>query len=164
MLAFEVSVAFAVLLCAFVTGLLFGFVVVVMPGIKVLTDRDFLRAFQVMDAVIQRRQPIFGLVWIGSVVAVVATLGLGFGRLQGLDRTILLVAAACYLLGTQLPTAVVNIPLNNEVQRLDLEAVGDDDCRAARGAFEARWNRWNTFRTVVGAIATGLLVLLLTRL
>ncbi len=36
-----------------------------------LNDREFIRAFQVLDRVIQNRQPLFMLVWVGSVVALV---------------------------------------------------------------------------------------------
>ena len=163
-MAFEITLGVATLLCSLVVGLLLGFVVVVMPGIRVLPDRDFLRAFQVMDGVIQRGQPVFGLVWIGSVVALVTAVALGFGRLEGLDRALLLIATAGYLGGTQLPTALVNIPMNNRVQGVDVAASTDEECRSARADFEDRWNRWNASRTVFGLVSTGLLLALLGRL
>ena len=62
----------AAALCALVAGLLFTFAVVAMPGLAKLSDREFIRAFQVMDGVIQDRQPLFVVVWVGSVVALVA--------------------------------------------------------------------------------------------
>ena len=52
-----------------VAGVVFAFAVVVMPGIRTLPDADFLRAFQVIDRVIQDNQPLFLLVWVGSIVA-----------------------------------------------------------------------------------------------
>lgn len=36
----------ATILCTMVAGLLFAFAVVTMPGIKRLSDREFIRAFQ----------------------------------------------------------------------------------------------------------------------
>jgi len=42
-----------------------------MPGISSLTDREFIRAFQAMDGIIQDNQPLFILVWVGSAVAVI---------------------------------------------------------------------------------------------
>lgn len=66
------------LLCSLVAGFLFAFAVVVMPGIKRLDDAGFLRAFQVIDGVIQRGQPLFGLIWVGSVLAVLVAGVLGF--------------------------------------------------------------------------------------
>ena len=49
------------LLCALVTGFIFTYAVVVMPGFAKLDDRDFIRAFQVTDGVIQNNQPLFML-------------------------------------------------------------------------------------------------------
>ncbi|MGB5425029.1 MAG: hypothetical protein WBN03_22880, partial [Desulfobacterales bacterium] len=65
---FQAALILATFLCSLVAGFLFAFSVVVMPGIRSLNDREFIRAFQVMDRVIQNNQPIFMLVWIGSVV------------------------------------------------------------------------------------------------
>ncbi len=74
------------LLCALVTGFIFTYAVVVMPGFAKLDDRDFIRAFQVTDGVIQNNQPLFMLSWVGSIVSVVATMILGFIELHGIDR------------------------------------------------------------------------------
>lgn len=41
------------LLCALVTGFVFTYAVVVMPGLARLADKEFIRAFQVTDEVIQ---------------------------------------------------------------------------------------------------------------
>ena len=68
---FQIALLVATFLCSLVAGLLFVFAVVVMPGIGNLNDREFIRAFQVMDRVIQNNQPLFMLVWLGSVVALV---------------------------------------------------------------------------------------------
>lgn len=58
-LIFQISLGLATLLCSLVAGFLFSFAIVVMPGISDLNDREFLRAFQVMDRVIQNNQPVF---------------------------------------------------------------------------------------------------------
>lgn len=161
---FHGSLIVATLLCTLVAGFVFAFAVVVMPGIRTLGDGEFLRAFQVMDRVIQNGRPIFMLVWVGSVVALVASAALGFGQLDWTGRGLLIAAAVGYLAGVQLPTAVINIPLNNNVQAL---AIGDLDAEAqasARRAFEARWNAANTFRTFVAGVVSALLMILLLRL
>lgn len=164
MVPFEVALLLATLLCGLVAGLVFGFAVVVMPGISTLGDREFLRAFQVMDRVIQRGQPLFGLVWLGSAAAVLLVLALGLGQLAGLDRALLAVAAIGYLLGVQLPTAAVNIPLNNEIQELDLSATDEEACQRARMRFERRWNRWNAARTAVATVVTAVFLTLAIRM
>ena len=52
------------LLCALVTGFILTYAVVVMPGLAKLRDRDFIKAFQVTDAVIQNFHPVFMFIWI----------------------------------------------------------------------------------------------------
>lgn len=161
--AVPATIAIAALLCTLTAGFLLGFAVVVMPGLRALDDAPYLRSFQVIDGVIQRGQPVFGLMWVGSVIAVVAALVVGLPTLAGLDRLLLAVAGALYLLGVQLPTAVVNIPLNNALQRLDIGALDAATARAARDDFESRWNRWNAIRTVVAIGVAGLLLAVLMR-
>jgi uncharacterized membrane protein len=158
---FAFTIALSALLCALVAGLVFTFAVVVMPGIQGLDDRDFLRAFQVMDRVIQRNQPLFMLVWVGSVLTLLTSAVLGLWWLEGVDRLLLLAAAAVYLVGVQLPTATVNVPLNNRLQAQDLEALSEAQLREARSAFEGRWIRWNSIRTVMAILTSGLLLGLL---
>ena len=164
MAALEIVLVVAALLCGLVAGLVFGFAVIVMPGIATLGDREFLRAFQVVDGVIQQGQPLFGLVWLGSAVAVLIAMVLGAGQLEGSERLILLGAGLSYLFGAQLPTVVVNIPLNNELQKLDLDSTNESTWRRARERFERRWNRWNVVRTVVSTLVTTALMILLLRI
>ena len=153
----------ATLLCALVAGFLFAFAVVVMPGIATLDDVGFLRAFQVVDRVIQNSQPLFVLVWVGSVLTVIAAAGLGVWTVAGLDRVLVIVAALLYVVGVQGPTAIVNIPMNNQIQRLDVAAMTDGTRRSARETFERRWNRWNILRTHVALFVTALLLLVVLR-
>jgi uncharacterized membrane protein len=160
---FEAALMAASILCSLVAGFLFAFAVVVMPGIRHLEDRDFIRAFQMIDRVIQDNQPLFLFVWLGSVVVVCAAAVLGFWELNSVDRLLMIVAALVYLLGVQLPTAIVNVPLNNRLQKLDPAAMSEATRARAREEFEARWNRWNTFRTACASLVSMLLVLLLVR-
>jgi len=157
--AFHATLTVATLLCSLVAGLLFAFAVVVMPGIRALDDDAFLRAFQEMDGVIQRNQPLFVLVWAGSVPLVIAAAGLGVASAAGPSRWVMIAAAAIYLVGVQLPTIAVNIPLNNQLQALDVASLSADERRVARLRFEPRWNRWNVARTVLAVVATVLLLL-----
>jgi uncharacterized membrane protein len=158
---FPIALLLATFLCSLVAGLLFAFVVVVMPGIKNLSDREFIRAFQVMDRVIQNNQPIFMLVWIGSVVVLIISAVLGIGQLEGTGLTLLISATLIYLLGVQLPTIIINIPLNNKLQTLEIDAMNEKEHKIARDDFESRWNRSNLIRTALASLASALLIILL---
>ena len=135
-----------------------------MPGIKNLNDKRFIRAFQVMDRIIQNNQPLFMLVWVGSFLVLLATVIFAFGSLSGFNLVILLIAFTIYLLGVQLPTVVFNIPLNNQLQTLDVEMMNEAELKSARENFEPRWNRWNNTRTILATITSLLLLALLLKL
>lgn len=159
-----VAAVVATVLVSLVAGFVFAFAVVVMPGIHELDDGDFIRSFQRIDGVIQKGDPLFGLVFIGSIVALLAAVVLGAPALAGLERALLFATGGIYVAGVLLPTGLVNVPLNNQLQRLDVKAMDAEQRRSARQAFEPRWNRWNRIRTGLAcasaALMTSLLIIL----
>lgn len=161
---FHIVLILATLLCSLVAGFLFAFATIVMPGIQALNDREFIRSFQVIDGVIQNNQPLFVAVWMGSVVATVAAAGLGFGQLGGAQRLLLISAPLVYILGVQLSTFTINVPLNNHLQALNVDAMDEVALKVARMDFEPRWNRWNLVRTPFASLALVLLIVLLFQL
>ena len=163
MTLFQAVLLSAAFLCSLVAGLLFAFAAVVMPGIKRLDNGDFIRSFQVMDRVIQNNQPLFVVVWVGSVFALLMAAVLGLWELSGANRLLLAITALIYLIGVQLPTITINIPLNNALQKLDVGRMDDTTRKRARDGFEPRWNRWNVMRAVGASLTSVLLVLLLLR-
>jgi uncharacterized membrane protein len=159
----HITLMLSILFCSLVAGLLFGFAVVVMPGIAKLTDKEYLLAFKHVDGIIQNNQPLFILVWAGSIISVIVTLVLGVMNLNGTQIYLLSAASFLYLLGVQLPTFRFNIPLNNSLQSLDIKALKETESTLFRSDFEAPWNRWNRFRTVNAIIAVSMFILVLPR-
>lgn len=153
----QITLITATLLNGLLAGFLFAFAVVVMPGIQKLPDRDFLRAFQQIDGVIQRGSPLFMLVWLGSAVSLIlaAVLGVYYG---GANRWLLIGIAVAHVAFIQLPTMTINIPLNNRLQAADLDTLDADAVTALREDFEPRWNRWNVARTLVACVLAATLV------
>lgn len=158
---FEMVLITATFSCSLVAGFLLSFAIVVMPGLRTLNDDGFIRGFRAIDRVIQNRQPLFVLVWLGSLVSLCVAGWLGLDRLDGPSRLIVAGTALANLLGVHLPTMVVNIPLNNRLQALRIEGLDAAELRSARRAFEKRWNRWNVFRTAVAALVSLLLIVTL---
>lgn len=161
---FQIALVSATFLCSLVAGFLFAFAIVVMPGIRNLGASEFIRAFQVIDRVIQNNQPVFMLVWVGSVVALVISAMLGIGQWVGVRRQLMIFAALAYLLGVQLPTVTINLPLNNKLQTLNVDTMNETTQKAARRDFEPSWNRWNSIRAAFASLASALLIILLFRL
>ena len=160
----HVALVLATFLCSLVSGFLFAFAVVVMAGIKKLNDREFIRAFQTMDGIIQNNQPIFIVVWLGSVIALIVAAALGAGHLDATGGWLLIVATFAYLFGVQLPTFIVNVPLNRRLQTLNVNEIDEAAQNVARQDFEGRWNRWNAIRTVVSCSVSLLLIGLVLRI
>jgi len=159
----QVALILATFLCSLVAGFLFAFSVVVMAGIRNLSNREFIRAFQTMDGIIQNNQPIFIVVWLGSIIALIIAAAFGIGHLDATGRWLLIFSTVAYLFGVQLPTFTINIPLNNRLQSLNAVAMDEPALEAAREAFEGRWNRWNRIRTVVSCLVSVLLIILVFR-
>jgi len=158
---FPVILVVAALLCSLIAGILFAFAVVTMPGIKQLKDGEFLRVFQVIDGVIQNNQFIFMLVWIGSIFMLVIATALGSNSLDGFGKILIYTALIFFIMGVQLPTIFINVPLNNHIQTLDVEALTDSAKKVARRNFEPRWVMWNRIRTVFAVKVTVILLILL---
>ena len=59
---------------------------------------------------------------------------------------------------------MVNVPLNNQLQRVDLPSASEEEIASLVNAFEARWVRWNTIRTVISLAVSALLLSILARL
>ncbi|MEN7343618.1 MAG: anthrone oxygenase family protein [Pseudomonadota bacterium] len=157
----DITLVLATLFCTLIAGLVFGFTTVIMPGLAALDDRQYIRSFQVIDGVIQRGQPIFGVVWLGSTVAIVVAAAIGIQQLDGIERLLVIAGALAYLVGVQAPTFIVNVPLNNAIQKVDVDGLDDAAMAAARLAFERRWVRWNTIRTIVATAVSAIMMIIL---
>ena len=135
------------------------YAVVVMPGLSKLNDKEFLTVFQVTDAVIQNRQPIFMLIWVGSVVFMLSLI-LTSITYVGLSKTwFIVIVAMIYLLGVQGITIFVHLPLNNHIQKLNLEKLKDENLSKERLNFERKWNFYNNIRTTIAFVATLILLI-----
>lgn len=163
MIIFDVALVLSALFCSLVAGLLFAYAIVVMPGIKSLDDKNFIKAFQVTDRIIQDNHPLFLLVWLGSVVSIVVCTVDGFGKLHDVDFFMMLLAAVAYIIGVQVSTIVVHLPLNNKLQKVDVDHSSEAELKVARLEFEQRWNRSNEIRTVIACSVSLLLIVLLLK-
>ncbi|MEM8860977.1 MAG: DUF1772 domain-containing protein [Chloroflexota bacterium] len=158
---FQFILSLAILLCTLATGFVLMFAIVVMPGISGMADKEYLNAFQKIDGIIQNFQPVFMGIWLSSALAAMTVIVLAFLQLDGLARGLAMCAAGIYLLGVQLPTFMVNIPLNNRVHGLDIESLDQQAAQLERQNFEGPWNRWNNIRSALGVVSATLMIYLL---
>ena len=133
-----------------------------MPGLSKLNDKDFLKAFQVTDAVIQNNQPLFMVTWIGSILAVLAAIFVSLVSIGFADAYLIVLVAVAYLLGAKGITLVIHIPLNNHIQRIKIEDLNDEVLADQRLKFETKWNFFNYIRTSIAISVSVLMLILLT--
>ena len=160
---FTIVLLISILLIILVAGLLLTFAIIVMPGLATLSDRAYLIAFKSIDRIIQNGQIVFMIVWLGSIIGLIASIGLGWSRAPNLDRTLLLFALVTYVGGVMLPTMRFNVPANNRLQALDLSAMDDAAIQSERIRFEPDWLRWNLYRTNAAMLTSVLVLLVLLR-
>ena len=140
------------LLCALVTGFVFTYAVIVMPGLAKLGDKEFITTFQATDEVIQKNQPIFMIVWIGSISFVVGTMIAAFMAPHSVETALVIVTGFVYLLGVQGLTFFVHLPLNKRIQGVNVAEMDASALREQRMQFEARWTLFNRLRTLIACI------------
>jgi uncharacterized membrane protein len=157
----DISLIFSILTCCLVTGFIFTYAVVVMPGLSKLNDKEFLRAFQVTDAIIQNNQPLFMLTWVGSIISILSTIVISILILGISDAWYIVLVGIVYLLGVQVVTFSIHIPLNNHVQQFDFDKLDDQKLNKERLKFEKNWNYFNNFRTVIAFFVSLALIIIL---
>jgi len=156
----DISLVFAALTCSLVTGFIFTYAVVVMPGFSKLDDKEFLRAFQVTDGIIQNNQPLFMLTWVGSIISVISVIAISIFSLGFSEAWIIFIVGLIYLLGVQGITISIHLPLNNRIQSIDINNMNNQSLNKERTKFELRWNYFNKIRTFI-AFSTSLSFLLI---
>ena len=158
----DISLFFSILLSALVTGFILTYAIVIMPGLSNLDDKEFIKAFQVTDGIIQNDQPIFILIWIGSIVSVLSTIITSILCLGILDAWLIIFVSVVYLLLVQGITILIHLPLNKSIQNIDINSSNFQTLSKERIAFEKKWNYFNNIRTVVAFIVVLIFLSILT--
>ena len=150
----NISLFFSTLLCSLVTGFILTYAIVVMPGLSKLDDKEFIKAFQVTDGIIQNNQPIFILIWVGSIISVVSTIIISIFTLGLLEGWKIIFVSLVYLIGVQAITIIIHLPLNRRIQNIDINTTNLQSLNEERKNFETKWNYFNNIRTVIAFLVT----------
>ena len=158
----DILLFFSILLSALVTGFILIYALVIMPGLSKLDDKEFIKAFQVTDGIIQNDQPIFIVIWIGSIVSVLSTIITSILCLGILDAWLIIFVSVVYLLLVQGITILIHLPLNKSIQNIDINSSNSETLSKMRKTFETKWNYFNNVRTVVAFFVVLTFLLILT--
>ena len=157
----DISLIFSILTCSLVTGFIFTYAVVVMPGLSTLNDKEFIRAFQVTDGIIQNNQPLFMLTWVGSIIAILSSIIIAIVFVGISETWLIVLVGVVYLLGVQGITISIHIPLNNHLQQVNIDELNAERLSKERIKFESKWNNFNIIRTIIAFSVSVILLLIL---
>ena len=158
----DISLIFSILSCSLVTGFIFTYAIVVLPGFSKLDDKEYIRAFQVTDEVIQNNQPLFMLTWIGSIISVLGAILASILSPDLGETWFIVLIGVVYLLGVQGITITIHLPMNNHIKDLNLDELDNQTLSKERLKLETKWNYFNNIRTGVGFFVSLSLLLVLT--
>ena len=158
----DISLFFSILLSALVTGFILTYGIVIMPGLSNLDDKEFIKAFQVTDGIIQNNQPIFILIWIGSTVSVLSTIITSILSLGIVEAWLIIFVSVVYLLLVQGITILIHLPLNKSIQNIDVNSSNSETLSKMRKSFETKWNYFNNIRTSIALFVILIFLLILT--
>ncbi len=138
-------------------GLFYAFSCSVNLGLARLSNAEYISAMQSINRAIQN--PIFFAAFFGAPILLPLSVFLHYGQPLSVRFWFLLAATIIYLIGTFGVTIFGNVPLNNTLDRFDLQAASEAEIALQRGYFEGRWNNLNTIRTVSSTLAMILVII-----
>ena len=158
----DISLFLSVLFCSLATGFILTYAIVVMPGLSKLDDKEFIKAFQATNRIIQNNQPIFILIWLGSIISVFCTIIVSIISLEILEASLIIFTSFVYFLGVQVITIIIHLPLNRRIQNIDINSNSSQTFSDERKNFETKWNYSNNIRTGIALFVVLIFLLILT--
>jgi uncharacterized membrane protein len=158
----DISLIFSILSCSLVTGFIFTYAIVVLPGFSKLDYKEYIRAFQVTEEVIQNNQPLFMLTWIGSILSVLGAILASILSPDLGETWFIVLIGVVYLVGVQGITITIHLPINNHIKDLNLDELDNQTLMKERLKLETKWNYFNNIRTGAGLFVIMSLLLVLT--
>ena len=148
----------AVVLTGLSAGFFYAWQVSVIQGTLLVKDSVYLETMQSINRAILN--PWFFAVFFGSLIF------LTIGSIYQFNTNkwvfvMLLAASIIYLIGTFGITAAGNVPLNDQLEALNLSELTSEKMAEFRTYYETKWNRLHLQRTVFSVLSFALAVLAL---
>jgi uncharacterized membrane protein len=139
-------------LSALLAGLLFTFTNNIVPSLRALHAREHLRFAQAINVKIIN--PLFMIVFMGPNLALPLA---AFLLRNGAEFPYLMPASALHILGVFGVTGGGNVPLNNQLDQVDVNRLSDAEAEQVRQDYQGVGSRWmvlHNIRTLAAVIAT----------
>ena len=142
-------------LTALVAGLFYAWSVSITLGLKRVSDTEYISVMQSTNREIQNA--FFFSVFFGAQIVLPVTTYFYYGHVHRF--WLLLAATLFYSVGVMGVTIFGNVPMNNRLDRFELEKAGETEMARERKQYEGGWNILNNLRTVSSLVAIVLVVI-----
>ena len=140
----------ATLTTGLVAGVFYAYGVSVDLGLAAQPDGSYVATMQEINERIQN--PLFFASFFGAVLLLLAALVVHLPRLRSGRFRLISLACLLYIAGGFLLTAIVNVPMNDQLAAVDPDAPARV-LSQVRGAYEGPWDFWNGVRAVFSTLS-----------
>ena len=151
-----IILVFAIFLTGIMAGIFFTWSNAVKPGIGKLSDLEYLNALQSMNRVILNGA--FLIVFIGAIIAVALVPLFHFHLYPKNIFWLFICILLIYWIGVFGITVFGNIPLNEILDKTNLETITLEEIKTLRSSIENKWNNFNLIRSISSGITFLLLI------
>jgi len=142
----ESLLTFTAITTGLIAGLFYSWSCGITQGLGKLPDASYLGAFQSINREIQK--PWFFISFLGTVLLLPVSAWLCYRSHQQTSFLFMLTASLLYIIGVFGVTIAGNIPLNEMVDKTNLQSISVETIAEIRKSFEPKWNQLNNIRTL----------------
>lgn len=132
-------------------GLFYAYSFSVVPGLKQLSDVEYVRSMQSINKAILN--PVFFTGFFGALLLFPVSTYLFYVHPEPGAFGCLLSATIVYLGGVFGVTVFGNVPLNNSLERFQALNASPESISLQRASFENSWNTLNMIRTISSTLS-----------
>ena len=142
---------------ALIAGLFYAYTCSVNIGLGKLSDEGYIAAMQSINREIQN--PLFFASFMGTLLLLPISTWLAYRAGSSNTFPLLLAATIIYAIGTFGVTMFGNVPLNNALDKFNLQSASVEKIADQRAIFEIPWNRLHTIRTIASVVSLVLVIM-----
>jgi len=148
---------FTIITTALSAGLFYAWQVSVIPGLKNIPSKSYLEAMQSINRAILN--PGFFIIFFGALILMTLSVYFQYKVNVNLVFGLITGGAICYALGTFGVTVLGNVPMNEALDLVNINALSVEELENTRRSYEIKWNQLHTVRTIFSVLAFIMLLL-----
>ncbi len=131
-------------------GFFYAWQVSVIPGTLKINDLNYLETMQSINREILN--PRFFLIFFGPILLLLVASVFSFSS-QKMVFALMILATLTYLIGTFGITVGGNVPLNDQLDALNIADLSMEKMAEFRAKYEIEWNKFHTRRTAFAVLS-----------